>query len=213
MSKYPECIQSRQAQVFFTMLALCIFFLCLFSPVASFAFDASADNTALIESSSENAPLLLAMVAPLKTATGTTVSLSTSAISFKQGEVIAVWVDNAPKNTDLRIKASWLKNPVRTRVWNGRAIAFIQIPISISPNTYSVRAVKIPVNAIGKALPAVEITGTKVLVKIKAKKFEKQIFSVSKELEAKRSAENLNDDAKNVVKAKANPSSLPLWST
>ncbi len=128
---------------------------------------------------------------------------------------MAIWLDGIPEEdpvvTDVRFKASWLKNPVKADWWNGRLVGLIQATTSISPNTYSVRAVQVPKDADGKSLPAVEIPGTKVLISIADRKFEQQIFSVSKTLEETRSQDNLNTDAEKVAKAKANGSTIPLW--
>jgi murein DD-endopeptidase MepM/ murein hydrolase activator NlpD len=129
--------------------------------------------------------------------------------------MVAVWLDGVPEGdpayADIRFKASWLKTPVKANEWNGKRVALIQATTSVNPNTYSVRALQIPKSADGKDLPAVEIPGTRVLIRIADRKFGQQVFSVSKELEAVRSADNLNTDAQKVAKAKANGSTVPIW--
>lgn len=130
--------------------------------------------------------------------------------------MVAVWLEGVPAalaDADIRFRASWLKNPVAASRWGDRWIALIQATVSVSPNTYSVRAVTIGRNADGTALPAVEIPGTKKLLRIADRAFEQQIFSVSKELEQTRSDANLAADAEKVAKAKANPSGVPIWQT
>ena len=129
--------------------------------------------------------------------------------------MVAVWLEEVPEGdpayADIRFKASWLKTPVKANEWSGRRVALIHATTSISPNTYSVRALRIPKSADGTDLPAVEIPGAKVLIRISDRKFEQQVFSVSKELEAVRSTENLNNDAAKVANAKANGSIVPIW--
>ena len=141
-------------------------------------------------------------------------SLTLSVTSMRQGDVVAVWLDDVPErlaDADIRFRASWLKNPVPAHRWGNRLVALIQATISVNPNTYSVRAVTIATDAAGAALAPVEIEGTRRLIRIEKRAFEQQIFSVSKELEQTRSDTNLAADAEKVSKAKSNPSIVPIW--
>jgi len=162
--------------------------------------------------SSTPVPAMLTVTSATDT-TGPSLSLSSGMV--RQGDMVAVWLDGIPEGdpayADIRFKASWLKNPIKADLWNGYWVALIQATTTISPNTYSVRALQILKDASGNDLPGAEIPGTKVLISIVDRKFEQQIFSVSKELEETRSQENLNTDGEKVAKAKANGSTVPIW--
>ena len=130
--------------------------------------------------------------------------------------MVAVWMDTLPEEyqgKDIRFRASWLTKLIPANEWEGRWVGLIQATVSVSPNTYSVRAMVVPKDAAGADLPAVEIPGTRSLIRIAKRDFEQQIFSVSKELEATRSDANLSTDAEKVAKAKANGSTVPIWQT
>jgi len=143
------------------------------------------------------------------------IELSISSKEIRQGDLLAVWVRGIPSafvdDKKVMIQASWLKNPIKAEIWGDYYIALIQATVSVQPNTYSVRAFY--ESTVGEDLEKQinEIESTKTLVKIVKRQFEQQIFSVSKELEEKRSAENVNNDAEKVAKAKSDGSTVPIW--
>ncbi len=166
-------------------------------------------------------PLPTAVPTPLPTAMPTPTpsptpapTLSLSAASIRQGDMLAFWLEDLPdvyRNDEILFRASWLNGLIPANEWEGRLVALAQATVSVSPNTYSVRAMYIPTDESGNTYPAEEIPGTRVLVQIEKRNFEQQIFSVSKELESTRSDANLATDREKVTKAKSNGSTLPLW--
>ncbi len=152
---------------------------------------------------------------PEKTIVSQEVALSLSSDEIRQGDVVAVWVNGIPATLDsnkvVMIKASWLKNPIKADFWNGYYVVLIQATVSVNPNTYSVRALYKTAGIEGQDDQLEEVESTKTLIKIVKRQFEQQIFSVSKELEEKRSPENINNDAEKVAVAKSNGSTVPLW--
>jgi hypothetical protein len=127
--------------------------------------------------------------------------------------MLAFWLEDLPDV--YRMTKSCSAPPGSTDSFpptNGKAaVALAQATVSVSPNTYSVRAMYIPTDESGNTYPAEEIPGTRVLVQIEKRNFEQQIFSVSEELESTRSDANLATNREKVTKAKSNGSTLPLW--
>ena len=128
--------------------------------------------------------------------------------------MLAIWLENLPaayRENSILFRASWLNGLIPANQWENRLVALAQATVSVSPNTYSVRAMYIPTDESGNTYPAEEIPETRVLVQIEKRNFEQQVFSVSQTLESTRSDANLAADRVKVSQAKADGSAIPLW--
>lgn len=131
-----------------------------------------------------------------------------SAETAAQGDFLGVAVVNPEEGRTLFVQASWLSKPIRLKPWNGLMAALVEIPVSQEPGQFTLQLLSSPSE---DAAQAALMEDGEILFVITEKAFQKSVFSVSTELQEKRSDENLAKDSEKVKKARASSNPEPLW--
>lgn len=122
---------------------------------------------------------------------------------LQQGDTFMVYISGINPNDKVKVTSDLKARSEKYFPYKNGQLAIVGVSCTAEPGEYRY---DILISREGKVLREVENTIT-----VKEKNFKKDYITVSKETQEKKSEENLNFDAQQIAKAKADPIEKPLY--
>lgn len=122
---------------------------------------------------------------------------------LQQGDTFMIYISGINPDDKVQVTSDLKARSEKYFPYKNGQLAIVGVSCTAEPGEYRYDIV---ISREGKVLREVENT-----IIVKEKNFKKDYITVSKEIQEKKSEENLNSDAEHITKAKANPISQPLY--